>query len=321
VVLNKIMNELDKLKISIDSTFWVEKYKPLTIDNLLCNESDKQKFAEIIAKKETGNLLFYGPAGCGKTTTAKMIAKALSNSVLFINASSETGIDTVRHKIEPFCSTKGFGNTHKIVILDEMEMSSESFQTALKAMIESFYGNVRFILTCNVIEKVIEPLRSRMQEFRFGEIDKKEVLKRCFRILETEGVTYEKQNVAEVIKNYGSDMRRIINVLQKLTRDVNGVLTLSQFTTLEQKQLKVLEAIKEGSITNFRKIVTEENVPVEQVAKFVYNKIFDKKLGTKNWVEMLAVMGECMHNLNSTIDREITLTHHVLQVMELMDNS
>lgn len=313
--------ELEKLKSSIDSTFWVEKYKPLTIENLLCNDNDKQKFSEIIEKKETGNLLLYGPAGCGKTTTARMIAKALSTSVLFINASSETGIDTVRHKIEPFCSTRGFGAGHKIVILDEMEMSSESFQTALKAMIEQFYVTSRFILTCNVVEKVIEPLRSRMQEFRFGELDRKDILKRCFKILDAEGVTYDKQNVAEVIKNYGSDMRRIINVLQKLTRNVDGTRTLAKFTTLEQKQLMILDSIKQGSITNFRKALIEENIPIEQVAKFIYNRIFDKKLGTTNWVEMLVIMGDCMHNLNSTIDKEITLTHHVLQVMQLMEHS
>jgi DNA polymerase III delta prime subunit len=312
---------MSDLQVTVDSTLWVEKYKPKSIDEVLCEQHLKDKFVEFIAKGDIPNLIFPGNAGNGKTTTAKLIAKAIApDDTLFINASNESGVDIVRNKIIPFCSTMTMSDSDtKVVILDEMEMSSENFQTSLRAVIEDFYTTTRFILTCNFYNKVIEPLKSRTQEFRFGDISQKDILKRCFAILDTEEVKYDKKNVAKVLKHLGTDMRRIVNTLQKLTVDKDGGRVLSPFTSDEEKLAKMLDFINKKNLTGFRKFVSEQNMNVEQIATFIFNQAFNKKFGKTNWVEMITVMGECIDRLKGTVNPEITLVHHVLQLMQLID--
>lgn len=310
---------MSDLRVTVDSTLWVEKYKPQSMDDVLCQQHLKDKFKEFIQNKDIPNLIFPGNAGNGKTTCAKLLAHQISDDVMFINASNESGIDIVRNKIIPFCTTMPLGDSDmKVVILDEMEMSSENFQTSLRAVIEDFYSTTRFILTCNFYNKVIEPLKSRTQEFRFGDISQKDILKRCFAILDTEGVTYNKKNVAKVLKHLGTDMRRIINTLQKLTIDKDGERTLSPFTSDEENLAQMIKLIKDKKLTDFRKFVSEQNMNVEQIATFIFNQCFNKKLGTNNWVETITVMGECIDRLKTTISPEITLVHHVLQLMQLI---
>jgi replication factor C small subunit len=307
------------IKEDVENTIWVNKYKPKTIDDVLCDEHMKNKFKEFIEKKEIPNLILPGNPGNGKTSCAKIIAHAISDDVMFINASNESGIDIVRNKIIPFCTTMSMNDGIKVVILDEMEMSSDNFQTSLRAVIEDFYSTTRFILTCNFYNKVIEPLKSRTQEFKFGDIKQTEILKRCFYILTNEGVEYDKQNVAKVLKHLGTDMRRIINTLQKLTVTKEGKLVLSQFTSDEEKMAQMIDLIAAKKLTEFRKFIGENNMNIEQIATFIFNKIFEKKLGTTNWVEMMTVMGDCTDKLKISINPEITLVHHTLQLMQLVD--
>ena len=301
------------LKQTVDSSLWVEKYKPATIDDVLIESHLKQKFEEYLNAGEIPNLIFEGGPGNGKTTCAKLIAYSLSEDVLFINASNESGIDTVRSKIEPFCSTMGFGDGKKIVILDEMEMSSENFQRALREMIERFYETTRFIFNCNYVNKVEEALLSRTQHYRFGNIKQLDVMKRCMAILQTEEVEYDKKNLANIIKALGSDMRRIVNNLQKLNE--NG--KLASFTSLEEKQLELLELLKAKNLTGFRKFYGENNMNPNETAKFLFNQIFDKKLSEKNWTSQIAEVSEMAYRLKLGVDPEITLMNGVLQIMQL----
>jgi replication factor C small subunit len=315
------------LKEEIENQVWVNKYKPKSIDDVLIEPSMKEKFKEFIETKEIPNLIFPGNAGNGKTTCAKILANAISKDVMFINASDESGVDIVRNKIIPFCTTMSAGSMFeeeddnrsdtKIIILDEMEMSSDRFQTALRAVIEDFYSTTRFIMTCNFYNKVIEPLKSRTQDFQFGDINQKEILKRCFQILNNEGVEYDKKNVAKVLKNLGTDMRRIINTLQKLTIERDGKLVLIPYTSDEEKMLKLIELVQTKKLTEIRKFIGEENMNVEAVATFLFNRAFEKKLGG-NWVEQITVLGECIDRLKTSVNPEITLIHHILQVIQLI---
>lgn len=310
---------LAELKQTVDSTLWVEKYKPSTIDDVLIESHLKSKFKEYIEQPENmTNILLQGGPGNGKTTCAKLIAHSISEDVLFINASSESGVDVVRHKIEPFCATKGWGEGYKIVILDEMEMSSENFQTALREVIERFYKTTRFILTCNFINKVIEPLKSRTQEFKFGDIKQVDILKRCFAILNSEGVSYSKQNVSKIVKNLGTDMRRIINCMQKLVVVDGDTKKLINYTSLEEKQVELLDLIKMRKLTDFRKYVGEHNLNADEVVKFLFNKAFQKELG-KRWPEILSELSETAYRLKVGVDPDIALTNGVLQVMQLIE--
>jgi len=308
----------EDLKIAVESSLWVEKYKPTMIDDVLVEDHLKVKFKEYIDQKEIPCLLFAGSSGNGKTTCAKIIAHSISEDVMFINASSESGVDVVRHKIEPFCVTQSFGNTKKVVILDEMEMSSENFQTALREVIEKFYTTTRFILTCNFLNKVIEPLKSRTQEYKFGNINQIDILKRCMSILKAENVKYDKKNLAKIVKNYNTDIRRIINTVQKLTYKENEELVLAQFTTLEEQQLVVLDLVKTKQLSKFRKFIGEQNINPDELTKFLFNKAFDKQLSENNWVEIVAEIAEMAYRLKVGTDPEITITNGVLQIMNLI---
>jgi replication factor C small subunit len=318
---------MSSLKEEIENQVWVNKYKPKGLDDVLIDQTMKDKFEEFIRTKEIPNLIFPGNAGNGKTTCAKILAHAISKDVMFINASDESGVDIVRNKIIPFCTTMSAGSMFeegeddrsetKIIILDEMEMSSDRFQTALRAVIEDFYSTTRFIMTCNFYNKVIEPLKSRTQDFKFGDINQKLILKRCFYILDEENVTYDKKNVAKVLKNLGTDMRRIINTLQKLTIERDGKLVLTPYTSDEEKMAKLLELISKKDLTGVRKLIGEENMNIEQVATFLFNRAFEKKLGG-SWVEQITVLGECIDRLKASVNPEITLIHHILQVIQLI---
>jgi replication factor C small subunit len=319
---------MSNLKEEIENQVWVNKYKPKTIDDVLIDRHIKEKFKEYIEKKEIQNLIFEGNSGNGKTSCAKILAYSISKDVMFINASDESGVDIVRNKIIPFCTTMSASSMFdeeadprsdmKIIILDEMEMSSERFQTALRGVIEDFYSTTRFIMTCNFYNKVIEPLKSRTQDFKFGDIQQVDILKRCFYILDQEKVSYDKKNVAKVLKHLGTDMRRIINTLQRLTNETQSGLVLQPYTSDEEKMLKLIELVREKKLTDVRKFIGEENMNAEQVATFLFNRAFEKKFGTENWVEQIVVVGECIDRLKTSVNPEITLIHHILQLMQLL---
>ena len=309
---------LEDLKQSVDSSLWVEKYKPMCIDDLLLEDSLKEKFKEYISNKDIPTLLFYGIQGSGKTASARIIAKAVTDDILFINASNESGIDTVRRKIEPFCMVQSMSSSTKIIILDEMEMASDSFQTALREMIERFYKTTRFILTCNFYNKVIDPLKSRTQEFRFGNVKPIVIMKRCMAILKAENVEYTNDNLAKIIKNLGIDIRKIINTLQKLTVEKDGKRVLNPFTTIEEKQSELLQMIKDKKLTEVRKFISENNLNVEEVARFLFNQSFEKKITEDKWVVAVGHMGECINSMKMSVDPEITLMHYILLLINIL---
>jgi len=314
----------DSVKVAVESSLWVEKYKPTEIDDVLIEEHLKKKFNEFIVKGEMGSLLLYGGPGNGKTTCARILARkfALPEDILFINASNESGIDIVRHKIEPFCGTSAFDDDtkYKIVILDEMEMSSENFQTALREMIERFYRTTRFILTCNFPQKVIDPLKSRTQEFSFGNINKIEIMKRCMGILEGEDVKYNKSDIADIIKNLGTDMRRIVNTMQKLTEfdseGKNGVL--SKFSSIDEQSTKLMSLILNKKLTEFREEFGKSNVTPEEFTKFLFHRNFEKKLSKTNWVSILSELADCSYRMKVGTDKDITMMNTICQIMQLL---
>jgi len=311
--------KLNEVKVAVDSSLWVEKYKPTEIDNVLAENHLKEKFKQYIEKKDLPNLLFQGSAGNGKTTCARIIANAISDDILFINASSESGIDVVRHKIEPFCTTQSLGDGFKIVILDEMEMSSESFQTALREVIERTYRTTRFILTCNFINKVIEPLKSRTQEYKFGDIAKIDIFKRCVGILNAEEVKFSKNELIEIVKAFGTDMRRLINALQKLTIEIDGEKTLSKYTSLEERKIELLKLIKSRKLTDVRTYIIKHNMNADEVVKFLFNKAFEKEITVNNWTSVIATLAEVAFQLKVGVDQEISLINGILQIMNFIE--
>jgi len=200
---------------------WVEKYRPQVLENYVGNEVIKNKIADYLKQGSIQNLLFHGVAGTGKTTLAKLIAKNLNCDLLYLNASDERGIDTIREKIIPFASSMSF-NDVKIVILDEADYLTPQAQATLRNTIESCSKTTRFILTCNYLERIISPLQSRCQTFEITPPSKGEVNNKCQEILTQEKISFygihdngqHHNSIDGVIDTHYPDIRKIINTLQ-----------------------------------------------------------------------------------------------------------
>ena len=192
---------------------WVEKYRPQILKDYVGNEVIKNKIADYLKQGSIQNLLFHGVAGTGKTTLAKLIAKNLNCDLLYLNASDERGIDTIREKIIPFASSMSF-NDVKIVILDEADYLTPQAQATLRNTIESCSKTTRFILTCNYLERIISPLKSRCQTFEITPPSKQEVNNKCQEILTKEKTLFYDNNIDDVINTHYPDIRKIINTIQ-----------------------------------------------------------------------------------------------------------
>jgi len=160
--------------IKQEHSLLVEKYRPTDLENFVGNEHIKKSIAQYLVQQDIQNFIFYGPAGCGKTTLAKLIVNNLNCDYLYINASDERGIETIRDKVSGFASTASF-KPLKVVILDEADFLTIQAQASLRNVIETFSRTTRFIMTCNYVERIIDPLQSRCQVLKIIPPSKKEV--------------------------------------------------------------------------------------------------------------------------------------------------
>ena len=201
-----------------ENTLWVEKFRPGTLDGYVGNEHIIDKVKIYIKSGDVPHLLFYGQAGTGKTTLAKIIANNVDADVMYINASDENNIETVRTKIKNYASTVGF-KRWKIVILDEADYMTPNGQAALRNLMETFSKTTRFILTCNYVEKIIDPIQSRCQVFGITPPNKKEVAKRIVSILDELQVSYDNKDLVTIINAGYPDIRSVLNSCQRQVID------------------------------------------------------------------------------------------------------
>ena len=207
-----------------DEFLWVEKYRPRTIEECILPDNIKKTFLDFLDKGEVPNLLLAGPAGCGKTTVAKALCNELGVDYYVINGSDEGRfLDTVRNNAKNFASTVSLASTakHKVIIIDEADNTTNDVQLLLRAFIEEFSGNCRFIFTCNYKNKIVEPLHSRCAVVEFGIKGKERqgiaasFFKRIKTILDTEGVEYDNKVLVELINKHFPDWRRVLNEIQR----------------------------------------------------------------------------------------------------------
>jgi len=244
-------------------TIWTEKYRPDVLENYIGNDVLKKKLQDFIQEQTIPHLLFYGTAGTGKTTAAKILINHIDCDYLFINASDERGIDTIRDKVKGFAVTTGFKPV-KIVVLDEMDAVTPDGQRALRNLMEAYSSTTRFILTANYVERIIEPLISRTQVFKLVPPSKKDVAKRLSGILKTENVTYDAQTLVQIVNAYYPDIRRCINVCQFQSRDGQLQVSYEQLVAADIK-LKVLDTLGSNlplkdKINEVRKIVADGQI-------------------------------------------------------------
>jgi len=300
---------------------WVEKYRPKTIAECILPDSLKDTFNEFLKNGDMPNLLLTGSAGTGKTSVAKALCEELGYTTLIINGSMDRNIDTLRNQISTFASTVSFDGGKKCVILDEADyLNPQSFQPALRGFIEHFSKNVRFILTCNFKDKIIEPIHSRttLIDFRVGkEVYHKmgEFMNRTIDILEKEEVRIEsKPALAELIKRYFPDMRRTINELQRYA--AGGVVDKGILAKVGEANLESLMGyLKEKKFTDMRQWVVD-NIATDPV--FIYRQIYDqmyKYLQPQSIPQVVLLIAEYQYKQAFVQDVEINLVAFLTEVM------
>ena len=293
-----------------------EKYRPDTLEGYICKDEVKVKFKEFIDKQDIPHLLFAGKPGAGKTTLAKILVNNIDCDFLYINATDERSIDIMRDKVGAFAAAGSF-KPLKIVILDEATHILQAGQVILLNMMETYSLTTRFILTGNYAERLIEPLRSRCQEFDLSPPSKKVVAQHISVILDKEEVEYEIQDLVTIVNKFYPDFRKIINNCQKYT--VDGTLTLdNSVNSTDDYQVKILDELKKPSVKSFnliRQIIANSEVDdFESLYKFLYDKLSEYANGNEGYI--ICTLEEYMYHATFRLDKEINIMACISKILE-----
>ena len=307
-----------------DEFLWVEKYRPKTISDCILPEETKTMFQEFLDKGEIPNLLLSGPPGIGKTTIARALCEQLECDYIIINGSDEGRfLDTVRNQAKNFASTVSLSATeakHKVIIIDEADNTTHDVQLLLRANIETFYNNCRFIFTCNFKNKIIEPLHSRCAVVEFGikGKDKPQLaakfFKRIQQILDTEGVEYDNKVLVELINKHFPDWRRVLNECQRYS--VSGKIDsaiLAQFSDVSVEDL--IKNLKQKDFGYVRKWVTSnlDNDP-NLILRRVYDGLADAVDGPSLAAAVL-IIAKYQYQIAFVADQEINVLAALTEIM------
>lgn len=302
-----------------DEFLWVEKYRPRTLDECILPDAQKDVFKQFVASGEIPNMLLCGTAGTGKTTVARALCNELGCDYIVINGSEESGIDVLRTKIKNFASTVSFEGKPKVVILDEADyLNPNSTQPALRAFIEEFSKNCRFIFTCNFKNRIIAPLHSRttVVEFKLVNGQKKKMAtkfhKRMMDILKTEGVEYNDKVLAELLMKHFPDYRRVLNELQRYS--VGGVIDEGILSNLSELNTKALaDALADKDWKKMRQWVANN---VDSDPQTVYRKVYDTLLERAKQVpQFVLIIADYQYKAAFVADQEINLTACLTEIM------
>ena len=290
----------------IKNSLWVEKYRPSTLDSYIGNEHLRSKVKLYIESGDLPHLLLYGRAGTGKTTLAKLLVNNIDCDYLYINASDENSVDVVRDKVKNFASTLGFSEM-KIIILDECDYITPNAQAALRNLMETFSKHCRFILTCNYVERIIDPIQSRCQSFQIIPPDRKQVAMHMSNILQKESVDAKVDDIVTIVNGGYPDIRRVINAAQRQVVDEKLVIDEAMSTQNDYK-LEVLEILKtqdkKNSFKNIRQLLADSKVTdFSDMFRLLFDTVDD--WGRGHVAECILVLSQYQQSDAVVVDKEI----------------
>ena len=297
---------------------YVEKYRSKVLDEYVGNDTLKQVIAKYIEQNDIQNLLLYGPPGTGKTTLAKLLINNINCDHLYINASDERGIETIREKVQGFASTASF-KPLKVIILDEADFITIQGQAALRNVIETYSMSTRFILTCNFIERIIDPLQSRCQVLKIVPPSKGEVAKHVVTVLEKENTEYDLDSIKTVVNQFYPDLRKILNTCQLSTH--NGKLTLDKSVLIASNYIdKVVSELIKPTLTSWKtikQIIADSNISeYDELFRALYDRIEEYSKGNDG--ELIILISESQYQSNFRIDKEINIMACISQILKVI---
>jgi DNA polymerase III delta prime subunit len=298
-------------------SLWVERYRPNKLEDYVGNEHLKSKVEGYLESGDVPHLLLYGKAGTGKTTLAKLIVNSVECDYMIINASDENNADTVRNKVKNFASSMGF-KPFKIIIMDEFDYMTPNAQAILRNLMETFSKHCRFILTCNYVEKVIDPIQSRCQSFQIVPPTKKDVAIQMSKILKSENIEFDVKDLVPIIDASYPDIRKVINTCQlnsnkgKLKVDVQNLLE-------NDYKLKVIDILKSNDDKRNKYMKLRQAIIDSKANDFsdLYTILYDKvdEYAGDNTSGVILLLGDGLAKSAIAIDKEIIAASTLIQIL------
>tara|TARA_Y100000593_G_scaffold47358_1_gene89795 strand:- start:1561 stop:2466 length:906 start_codon:yes stop_codon:yes gene_type:complete len=300
----------------MEHSLWVEKYRPVDLSTYIGNEHLKTKVQKYLDTQDVPHLLLYGQAGTGKTTLAKVITKNIDCDHMYINASDENNVENVRTKIKNFASSIGFAPL-KVIILDEADFLTPNAQAALRNLMETFSKHCRFILTCNYVERIIDPIQSRCQSYKVIPPKRVDVARHLVHILDDEDVKYELEDVKLITDAGYPDIRRVINSAQRQV--VDGKLKIDTSSVIQNNyKLQLLEMLSNGSKVNeVRKLIADNSVSdYSEIYRLLYDDV--ESYGKGKEAECIMNIAEAQYQDVNVVDKEINFVSLIIRLIRIL---
>ena len=298
-----------------DHSLLVERYRPTVLENFVGNETIKETIQQYLSQNDIQNFIFYGPAGTGKTTLAKLIVKNLDCDHIYINSSDERGIETIRDKVSSFASVMSFKSI-KVVILDEADFLTIQAQASLRNVIETFSRTTRFILTCNYIERIIDPLQSRCQVMKIIPPSKGIIANHLNWVLGQEQIKAYPEDLKLIVNQYYPDLRKMLNTIQLSI--IDNQLKIDKKILIANSYVgEVLKELKKKN-TNFRtlrQIIADSGVKdFEELYRALFENASEYAPGREGSVAI--ILNEHLYHANFRIDKEINVASALSKLIE-----